>query len=309
MRIFEYKRGERLPLSDSVVALGFFDGVHAAHRLLIEDGMRIAKKSGTPFAILTFPSESKLKKSSPRIYGTKERMSLFQNMGVENVVLADFDSIAGMTPEEFVREALVGDVGCKIAVAGYNFRFGIGAAGNSQDLLCLMRKYGGDAVIHDEHSYLGKPISATVIREKLSTGDVLGAKELLSVPYFVRGTVAHGNGTGHKIGFPTVNMSLPEERAVIANGVYKTAVEIDGTLYAAITNVGVCPTFDVRDVHLETYILDFDKDLYEREITVYFMDYLREERKFSSPNELVEQIAKDKEKAKGVLTWQALGLK
>ena len=309
MRVFEYKRGKKLALSDSVLALGFFDGVHTAHRLLIEDGMRIAKERHLPFAILTFPSEDGLKKSSPRIYGTDERLSLFRDMGVENVILADFASVSGMTPEEFVMEALVGDIGCKVAVAGYNFRFGRGAMGDSSELLSLMKKAGGDAVIHDEHSYLGKPISATRIREKLSTGDVKAANELLLVPYFVRGRVTHGKSLGHTLGFPTVNMSLPKERFAIASGVYKTALEIDGKLFTGITNVGTCPTFESRKMHLETYILDFNGDLYERELTLYFLDYLRSERKFSSPEELSQQIAKDCENAKGELTWQALGLK
>lgn len=309
MRVFEYKRGKKLALSDSVLALGFFDGVHTAHRLLIEDGMRIAKERHLPFAILTFPSEDGLKKSSPRIYGTDERLSLFRDMGVENVILADFASVSDMTPREFVMEALIGDIGCKIAVAGYNFRFGCGAAGDSSDLLNLMEKAGGEAVIHDEHSYLGKPISATLIREKLSTGDVNSANDLLLAPYFVKGRVTHGRSIGHSLGFPTVNMSLPEERYVIASGVYKTGVEIDGALYTGITNVGTCPTFESREMHLETYILNFKGDLYERDITVYFLDYLRPERRFSSPEELTEQIKKDCENAKGELTWQALGLK
>lgn len=299
--IFEYKRGQRLTLDNTVLALGFFDGVHTAHRMLIEDGMRIAKEQSLRFAVLTFPSEDRLKKSSPRIYGTEERLSLFNKMGVENVVLADFNSISDMSAEEFVNEALVRDMGCKIAVAGYNFRFGKGASGSSADLLKLMRAVGGDAIIHSEHSYQGKPISATRIRVALQSGDVRLANKLLSAPYFVKGAVTHGKSLGHTLGFPTVNMSLPEERFVIANGVYKTDVEIDGTIYKGITNVGSCPTFESRDIHLETFILDFEGNLYEREITVYFMDYLREERKFSSPEELTKQIAKDCELVKGDL--------
>ena len=309
MHIFEYERGKKIGLDDCVLALGFFDGVHAAHRLLIEDGMRIASERGVPFAVLTFPSDSGLKASTPRIYGTDERIALLSDMGVESVVLADFASVADMTPEEFVKEALVGDIGCKFAVVGYNFRFGKSAAGKSSDLLALMRETGGDAVIHEEHSYRGKPISATRIREALKTGDVKGAKQLLSVPYFVKGKVAHGRKVGRDLGFPTVNMSLPESRAVIATGVYKTAVAIGGRLYTGITNVGTCPTFESREVHLETYILDFDGDLYERELTVYFLDFLRAERKFDSPDELSRQISEDKERAKGDLTWQVLGLK
>lgn len=309
MRIFEYKRGEKLELSDSVLALGFFDGVHKAHRLLIEDGMRIAEEKNLSFAILTFPSEDGLKRSSPRIYGTDDRLSLFEKMGVENVVLVNFNSISDMSGEDFVSETLIGDMSCKIAVAGYNFRFGKNAGSDSRDLLTLMQRAGGNAVIHDEHSYLGKPISATRIREKLSTGDVLGANELLSTPYFVRGTVAHGKSLGHSLGFPTVNMSLPEARFVIASGVYEVAVKIDGTLYVGITNVGICPTFEAREMHLETYILDFNGDLYDKELTVYFINYLRCEKKFSSPKELSEQIAKDCKSVKGDLAWQALGLK
>ena len=146
MQVFEYKRGEQLSLSDSVLALGFFDGVHAAHRLLIEDGMRIAKERGVPFAIMTFSSEGALKKSTPRIYGTAERIELLGAMGIENVVIIDFASVSNMTPDEFVKEALIKDIGCKVAVAGYNFRFGKGAVGDSAVLLTHM----GTAVVNGE---------------------------------------------------------------------------------------------------------------------------------------------------------------
>lgn len=309
MRIFEYRAGTKLPLDGSVIALGFFDGVHAAHRQLIGDGMHIAKERGTPFAVFTFSAESGLKSAAPRIYSTEDRLSLIADMGVECVILSDFDSVSGMSPEEFVGEALIRDMGCAVAVAGYNFRFGWGASGSSDDLCRLMRLAGGEAVIHGEYTHLGDPISATVIREKLNTGDVSGARELLTVPYFVKGRVSHGRSEGRRLGFPTVNMSLPEGRATVASGVYKTAIPIGDRLYTGITNVGICPTFESRAAHLETYILDFDGDLYERELTVYFIDYLRPERKFSSPEELTRQIAYDRQKAKGDLTWQEIGLK
>ncbi len=299
MDIFEYSRTKKPKTEKCIVALGFFDGVHSAHRELIGRAVALARDEGCRAAVFTFPSESEaLKNSAPRIYSTKEKLSLFKKLSVDAVILADFDAIADITPEDFVGRVLIDDLDCKVAVAGYNFRFGRGAAGNSERLSELMQRHGRDALIIDEYKYNGMPLSSTAIRGSLSLGDMERAAKMLGGAYKISGEVIRGLGMGHAFGFPTVNTAIPKGMAQPRCGVYRTLVPIDGALYTGVTNIGSCPTFDRREVHAETYIVDFNGDLYGRELEIYFLEFLREERRFPDKDALVEQIKIDTERAK-----------
>ena len=291
---YVYPWADERPKGECALALGFFDGVHAAHRNLIITAKAEAEKRGLPLGIFTFNSDSGIKSDIKRLYNDSEKLEMLEKLGADFVVSADFDSIKGLCPEDFVKSCLVSDVGCTLCVAGFNFRFGHKAAGDSDQLVKLMRESGGDAVIEEELKIDGKTVSATEIRGLIESGDVKSAKALLGTPYFIEGTVAHGNSVGHTLGYPTVNIELPEERVRPARGVYRSSVTIDGTAYTALTNIGVCPTFESRSEHAETYILDFSGDLYERRVRVYLLDFLREEKKFTSADELLSQIEKDK---------------
>ena len=137
--------------------------------------------------------------------------------------------------------------------------------------------------------------------------DVKAAREFLGMPYRIRAFVEHGNGVGKSLGFPTLNTPARH----LKNGVYRTATEIDGRLYPSLTNVGVCPTFEARTVHAETYIIDFSGDLYGKSVRIFFLDYLREEKAFSNEKELILQINVDKNRViseNGDMTWQEIGL-
>lgn len=310
MRTVEYRPGVGLSIGGCVVALGFFDGVHAAHRALIGEAGRLARAAGLPLAVFTFPAECGVKGGGSRIYDTATKLSLLESLGVDVVVLADFPSVAGLEPEEFVNRVLIGDLDARVAVAGFNFRFGKGASADAEMLEKLMSEGGRVAKIHDELTHDGRTVSATDVRAALARGEVGLARELLTVPYFMRGVVTHGKAEGRNLGFPTVNMSAPEGLVTPRRGVYKTAVPIGEKLYTGLTNIGNCPTFGAREMHAETYILDFSGDLYERELTVYFLEFLREEREFGSGEELARQIGRDIE---GIMkgskvTWQEIGL-
>ena len=147
--------------------------------------------------------------------------------------------------------------------------------------------------------------------ELLSAGEVEAAREFLGMPYFIRSKVVRGNGVGHTLGFPTVNTDFENGKTLLKMGVYRTATEVDGKLYNSITNVGLCPTFKSRTLHAETFILDFSGDLYGKNIRIFFLGYLREEKQFDSPKELILQINVDKNRAikeNGELSWQEIGL-
>ncbi|MBQ2876484.1 MAG: bifunctional riboflavin kinase/FAD synthetase [Clostridia bacterium] len=293
MEIVKYKRGETLKES-CVLALGFFDGVHIGHRELLKMARHRASELNLSLGIFTFASSGKIKAGTKRIYNDEEKARIFEELGADFTVFADFDDVSGLSPEEFVRDVLIGDLHTSVAASGFNYRFGKGAAGDAQALARLMKKYGGDALILDEYLLDGKTVSTTAIREALEAGDVRGAARLLGAPYRIGGRVCHGRGEGKRLGFPTLNTSLAEGSIMPKRGVYLTAIKLSGRAYTALTNVGVCPTFDPREDHLETYILDYSGDLYDEEIAIYFLDYLRDEKQFSSEKELIMQINIDK---------------
>jgi riboflavin kinase/FMN adenylyltransferase len=310
MEKYFYPSVDSIPNQKCALALGFFDGVHAAHRSLILCAKKEATLRGLPFGIFTFNTESGVKADAKRIYGDREKLELFENLGADFVICSDFESVKGLSPEDFVKKCLFRDIGCAFCVAGFNFRFGYRAAGDADALVRLMRECGGDAMIQSEFKIDEKTVSATEIRALIESGDVARARLLLGSPYFIEDTVTHGKNLGTKLGYPTVNMELGPQRVRPARGVYRSAVMIDGNLYAALTNIGVCPTFDERDEHAETYILNFKGNLYERRLRVYLLGFLREEKQFSTADELLSQIEKDKKQAlkeNGEEKWQELG--
>ena len=300
MHIFEYKYGNSLPIDNTAIALGYFDGVHLAHRELISLTVKEAHTRGLVPTVFTFSAEdASIKASAARIYPTSVRLSILEELGIEVAVVADFSSIAGLSPTEFVKEVLIGACGMQLVTSGYNFRFGKGASGSARELSALSLEGGAECLLLEERTLGGEPISSTRIRAALLAGDVRLATELLGAPYRIGGTVERGLGVGHKLGFPTVNTRIPERAVKMKNGVYKTAVRVGSDTLPAITNVGTCPTFDERSVHAETFIKDFSGDLYGKEVEVLFLDFIREERKFDSAEELIMQINIDKSIAFG----------
>lgn len=311
MKVYKYERGRRLPIDSCAVAIGFFDGVHLAHRELILSALEEARRRGIASGVVTFASESSIKASAPRLYSTEERLSLIESLGVDFTVVCDFSEVAGLTGEQFVTEVLSGDIGVVCASVGYNFRFGKGALSGASELAEYMKRLGGNTVIKPPYLYEDTPLSSTVIRTLLAEGDVQTAHSLLSSPYFVSGEVTHGNGVGRGLGFPTINLDHAEGRVKLKHGVYRCAALISGRFYDAVTNVGVCPTFGERSTHIEAHLINFDKSVYGEKMRLYFLGYLREERKFASAEELTAQIKLDKERAikeNGEEKWQEIGL-
>ena len=314
MQIYEYKPSGMPPLGATAVALGFFDGVHLAHRELIERTVKEANLRGLKSTVFTFSSESgTLKSSSPRIYSTEEKLDIISRLGVDTVIIADFNSVSSMTAEQFIADTLVGDLGARLALAGYNFRFGKGASGDAETLKLGMAGLGLEAIILDEYCYSGKSLSSSLVREALAVGDVALAAELLGAPYRLRARVVRGRGEGRKMGIPTVNADIPPGRLLPRLGVYRTVVPIDGKIYTGLTNVGECPTFGARAVHAETYILDYFGDLYGRDVNIYFLGFIRDERTFPNAEELLLQIERDKacaiKKNEGdIIKWTEYGL-
>ena len=296
MKIINYPKESAL-LPPLAMALGFFDGVHRGHRELIARTVDAARERGLASAVFTFPADSVgLKSGTLRLYNTEQKLALLESLGVEYVILADFASVTSLTPDEFVSEVIIGALGCRLAASGSAFRFGKGASGDSDCLLRLMREAGCDALVIDELLLDGIPLSTTRIRAALGRGECAEAANMLGIPYRISARVQHGLGLGHSFGFPTVNTALPEG-SPLRRGVYATKVKIGEKVYTGVTNVGVCPTVREREEHCETLLVDFGESIYGERITLYFLDYLRDERTFPSVEDLRKQIALDTERA------------
>ena len=311
MDIKSYRYPEKLNIGKCAVALGYFDGVHIGHRELISLLVREAKAEGLKSYVLTFEDNlAKTKKTQSIIYNTEEKLRIFESLGVDGVIVADFSSISGLSPESFVYDVLIDSLGVELAISGYNFRFGKFAAADSSRLIELMEDKGKRSLVLSERRVDGKPLSATVIRELIGEKRLDEANKMLGIPYYVEGTVERGLGLGTGFGFPTVNIPI-RETSPLASGVYRTAVKIGDRLYTGVTNVGSCPTVKEREIHTETLIADFDGNLYGQNIRIYFLGYLREERLFDSVDELRDQIYFDRNRSieeNGDLTWLATGL-
>lgn len=281
------------------VALGNFDGVHLGHqevlRLAVEEGRRrsipviAATFRPHPRAVLGAGDPPKLLTSS----GLRREVLL--SYGVDEVVEIPFDlELSRKSPEEFVRDVLVGEIGASVVVVGENFRYGFKASGDVRDLRRLMREAGGDAVaVEVRGAGWEGGISSSRIRALVAEGDVAAAASLLGRPYVLRGEVVVGDKRGRSIGFPTANV-LPDVEAVIpARGVYAGFVIVGKDTYDACTNVGVAPTFARDESRVEAYLLDFEGDLYGRTVDVGFTRKIREEKRFSGVEELKAQIHHD----------------
>lgn len=308
MKIYNYTPGVKIP-EKTAVALGFFDGVHEGHRRLLSVAKKAAEERGLTFAVFTFRASSGMK-GGTRVYTDEEKLLLFEKLGVEAVILTNFSDVSSISAESFVRDSLFSDMGCRIAICGYDFRFGKERVGNAEFLSDALKELGAECIIEDEQKINGEKISTTKIKELLESGDLEGARLFLGAPYSILASVEHGRGVGRSLGFPTVNTPLPKERAPLRRGVYRTALLISGKAYTGVTNVGICPTFKEREVHAETYIVDYSGDLYGDKINILFLGFLRDEKKFDSPEELIMQINVDKTRAieeNGDLTWLATG--
>ena len=298
MKIHEYKPNTKLD-GERVIALGFFDGVHIGHRRLIEKAISEAARKNAISSVFTFPAESGMPKNGTgRLYTTPEKLTIFENMGVDEVILADFASVKDLSPESFVSDTLIGDLGCRIAISGRDFRFGSGAMGDSLLLEKIMNSDGREVCTEEDVTLHSRKVSTTAIKEYLTRGMIDEANEMLGAEYFIISEVGRGRGVGHTLGYPTLNTELYGKAEFLRPGVYCSSVEVGERRLPALTNVGSCPTFEPRPPHAESFILDFGEELYGSRVKIFLHSYIREERRFDSPEALTAQIKTDVEKAK-----------
>lgn len=300
MKIIDLKHpDEPFSLAECGLVLGNFDGVHRGHQALITELQRLQKETGAivPLGALCFsePPSHYFGHPVPQLTTNEEKMALFKRAGLRFVIFYDFPEIAALSPEEFVIKILIGECNCRLAVCGYNYTFGKGAKGTAEDLASWLGTQPRRAVSVIPPVTDGRhTVSSTLIREMLERGHPEDAARLMGHPYTLKGRVTSGKHVGRTLGFPTANLTFPEGLLVPAHGVYAVSVRTGNHTYYGIANVGIRPSFDDGDhVTCETFLFEFRGDLYDRELTVSFLHFLREEKQFSSPVALREQIHRD----------------
>ena len=283
-----------------VYALGFFDGVHLGHQALLSECVRLAREIDAKTAAITFENhpQSIFRADVPPLLTTlADRVRLMGRYGMDEVrsypVTKD---VMGMHWEDFLRELL--DRGAVGFVCGDDFRFGSRGAGNAQMLQEFCEARGLPCVIVPEQTLEGVRISSSYIRRQIETGDMATAVRYLGHGHTLTGTVVTGRKLGHKLGFPTANIELPEGVIVPRHGVYACRAFVGAESYMAVCNVGSRPTVEGHQVRTETWLLDYSGDLYGRNVTLEFLWFLRPEQRFGSLEELKAAVLADAAKTR-----------
>ena len=284
-------------LQPTAVAIGKFDGLHRGHRELLRQLLE-AKKSGLVATIFTFdpPPEVLFGKRPAREITTKEeKRIIFEKMGVDILIEYPLNKqSASIEPEDFVKEVLVDKMHMSYLVAGYDLSFGYRGAGNAELLKQLAPEYKFELNIIEKVCDEGREISSTYIREEVEKGAMEHVRKLLGEPYMVIGQVVHGAKLGRKIGMPTINLLPQKEKMLPPNGVYFSKTIIGEKEYKSITNIGKKPTVSNEEqVGVETYLYEFEQDVYGKTAIVKLLEFKRPEKKFTDLEELKQQMIKD----------------
>ncbi len=292
MQIYYNTFPDRTP---SAVALGNFDGVHVAHTQLIN----LLTSLGLKSVVYTF--EKHPRNQALAINTNEEKAELFETLGVDEVIFADFNEVKDFSPEQFVDKILVEKLAASVVVCGYNYHFGKDAVGDVETLRGLLSQRGIELKVIDEVLLLGIPVSSSLIRDLLSNGELEKANSLLGRPYFINSMVVHGKAFGRQLGFPTINESFSSNRMVLPYGVYFGRCVIDRYYsHPAVVNVGIRPTVNSTDLVpcVEAHLIDFKGNLYDKLVKIQLFKKHREEQRFSDLEALKAQIASDVEECR-----------
>ncbi|MFK8004425.1 MAG: bifunctional riboflavin kinase/FAD synthetase [Polyangiales bacterium] len=277
-----------------ILTIGNFDGVHLGHRALLRASADAPEKG--PVRALFFdphPSDYFGRRTGPLLTSPRRRKQLLLRSGADEVHVQTFDaSFAALTPEDFVTQVVVKEQQARVVVVGSDFRFGAGAAGNTDTLQELGKKHGDRVVVVDAVNDAEEPISSTRIRTALQAADTATATRLLGRAHDVEAEVVLGHQRGRTIGFPTANLGA-QEGLLPADGVYAVVARVGEKLVRGMANIGTRPTFEAGR-STEVHLFDFHKDIYGEVIRVAFVHHLRGERRFSGVDELVAQLQADR---------------
>ena len=285
-------------INKSSLALGYFDGIHLGHRVVLKNAINIAKENNTQSTVIIFkdhPTNYFSTEKVEHILTLDEKIEILDSLGIDNVVLLDFSKFANINAKDYIENYLVKYFSPIAITTGFNHYFGYKKSGNTD----LLREYSKTY----NYRYFEVPplvvneniVSCSVIRNKLSLGNFYEANKLLGYNYFIKGIVIQGEKLASTLGFPSANIIYPENKINIPHGVYYVTVEFENKKYDGILNYGFAPTIDNKNrLKTEIHIIDFDENIYGKEIKVSFISKIRNQMKFENIEKLKAQIIRDK---------------
>ena len=292
---------EFVRLSNAVVTIGTFDGVHVGHRKIISGIKELAESTGGETVLLTFFPHPRMilhpEDESIKLINTiNEKAELLEQLGIDHLIITPFSrDFSNQSAEEYIRGVLVNKIGTKKIVIGYDHRFGKDRLGGLDDLLRLSPVYGFDVVEIPEQDINEVAISSTRVRSALLNGEIELANTFLGYPFFIIGTVVRGEQIGRQIGYPTANIVIEERYKLIpSDGIFAVKVKLEHVVYNGMAYIGTRPTINGLTRNIEVNIFDFNQEIYNQQIAMEFYNFVRGDIKFASLDELKAQIAKDK---------------
>ncbi len=296
------------PVNHSIVTIGTFDGVHLGHQDIFKQMKKEAAQCGGETVLITFSPHPRLilykdSKNLKFINTQAKKLERLEKAGIDHLIIIPFTKeFAKNSSEEFIANYVVKYFHPEMIIIGYDHHFGKNREGNIHLLENLKEKYHYNVTQVPPLYVDGLPVSSTRIRNLLQSGNLKAANRMLGYEYAITGEVVRGNAIGHELGFPTANIKIPNEfKLIAANGVYACRALIDGKMYKGMSNIGVRPTIDHGDLTIEINIFDFDQDIYGKAITIFFVDRLRDEKKFENLEALKEQLVRDKKHSLSIL--------
>jgi len=299
MKVFQ-NISEAKHIKNPVLTLGVYDGIHLGHQAIISQLNRIAEEIDGESVLLTFEPHPRITlnkgaDSLQLLTLADEKTELLKNYGLQNLIIHPFTKeFSQLSADDFVK-LLVDDIGIRSMVIGYDHHFGKDRSGDYQELSRLSKIYGFECIKVDEIKSEGNHISSTQIRNSLLEGNLEFAKKGLNRNYSLKGTVVDGDKLGRTLGYPTANLKIGKYKLIPGNGVYVVKVFIGDEVFKGLLSIGTRPTVSsTNEKRTEVYILDFDRDIYGKEIKLEFFKKLRDDLKFDSIDDLISQMDLDK---------------
>jgi len=307
-----YRSIEELPkIKNAIVTQGTFDGVHTAHKVIINRLKELAYINNGETVVITFDPHPRLvlfpnDYSLKLLHTLEEKIEALDKAGIDHLVIIPFTKeFSRLSSVQFIKDIIVNQIGTKILVIGYNHRFGKNREGSFEHLKKYSPLYGFEVVEISEQEVDEVAVSSTRIRKSLEAGDIKTANKYLGRNYEIQGSVLHGKKLGRTIGFPTANIYVSDKNKLIPDdGVYAVFVFVNNKKYSGMLNSGYRPTVNGKDHSIEVHLFDFNDDIYNHFITIKYVDKIREEIKFDSLDSLKNQLEKDKLRASQILAAQ-----
>lgn len=287
----------------TVIALGYFDSLHLGHRTVISSAVEYAQSTQSQTTVFTFDGNVKnltRGQALPDVYTLEERRKMLYDMGVNSLFVAPITKeYLALSPTEFLTQ-LNQQLSISAYFCGEDYRFGCKGSGDVNFLIEYAKSHGQKVFVQKIYSLDGEKVSTTGVKQFLQQGQIEKANAYLVKPYSISGVVNGDRKVGRSLGFPTANLSVDYKQSLLKQGVYAGVVKFEGQQYYAVINYGARPTYGLEKPLLEAHLIDFNGDLYNKQITVEFLYFLRETQKFCDGDVLKKQIAKDVERVKGI---------